>query len=234
MTPRRLWDWNRRYAAAVVRSSSTHTRNRHDHDDPQTRIGRLPPLLAQGQSKDRTPPQSRHVQDARRRRKARARCTVFQAALAWPMRYAARSCALLAAACAAFTASTESSIAVHSRMISTAADDGASASPVYAASARTRSVWSLICPDQTGMPYLSRKVRDSRTINASLPSRFGGAALNATAYGFLCAVARLTVSRTAASSRKPASAGTTTSVAARIASCAVTHMVDDVSMNIHP
>src|SRR5215510_14585577 len=167
---------NRRWPVAVIQQ----TRSRQDYDDdPQARIWRLPPLFAQDQSENRTAPQSRHVQDACGRREARARRAVFQAALARD--HAARSCAPAAAACAAFTASTERSIAAHSRVISAAASDGASTSPASGASSRSRSARSLICPDQTGMPYLSRKVRDSRTISASLPPRLGGAALNTTA-----------------------------------------------------
>src|SRR5262249_1337268 len=53
--------------------------HRQDVDDPQARVGRLPPLFTQGQSEERTAAQSRHLQVPRRRREARTRRAGFQA-----------------------------------------------------------------------------------------------------------------------------------------------------------
>src|SRR5437763_9993508 len=47
--------------------------------DPQTGFRRISPVFAQGESENRPPAQPRHVQDARRRREARARSAVLQA-----------------------------------------------------------------------------------------------------------------------------------------------------------
>src|SRR5205823_13170260 len=72
--------------------------------DQETAIRRIPALFAQGQSEDRQAPKSRHLQIARRGRKARAGRAIFQAALnpVVLVRHAA-SCACMTAKCWAAT-----------------------------------------------------------------------------------------------------------------------------------
>jgi hypothetical protein len=66
--------------------------------DPKIAVRRIPALFAEGEPEDRQAAQPRHLQVACRRREARARCAIFQAALApRGSAYASRSMSLAAA-----------------------------------------------------------------------------------------------------------------------------------------
>src|SRR5205807_2774847 len=80
LTPERIQN-RRNPLCPLPIDSVSNDRAEARNNDPQARVGRLPPLFAQGQPEDRQASQSRHFQDARRRREARARRAIFQAAL---------------------------------------------------------------------------------------------------------------------------------------------------------